>query len=58
MESDNQILEILLELAEDENKDLRNENDILFSYVHYLEQKNRDLIRQYNNLVDIRKRLN
>ena len=55
---DTEILEILLELAEDENKDLKHENDILFKYIHYLEEKNIHLINEYNNLIDLKKRLN
>lgn len=55
---DNQILEIMLELAEDENDDLKAEIDTLHSYIEYLERKNRNLVKEYNDLVDINKRYN
>jgi len=55
---DIQILEIMLGLAEDENKDLRSEIDSLYSYIDYLENKNRNLIKEWNDLVDIKKRYN
>lgn len=55
---DIQILEIMLGLAEDENKDLRSEIDSLYSYIDYLEKKNRNLIKEWNDLVDIKKRYN
>ena len=53
-----QIYKIMLELAEEENEDLKNENDVLYKFIEYLEDKNRDLITEYNNLVDIKKRKN
>jgi hypothetical protein len=55
---DIQILEIMLGLAEDENKDLRSEIDSLYSYIDYLEKKNRNLVKEWNDLVDIKKRYN
>lgn len=55
---DIQILEIMLELCEDENKDLKDEIDTLYNYIHYLERKNRNLVNEYNDLVDIKKRYN
>ena len=53
-----QIYKIMLELAEEEIEDLKNENDVLYKFIEHLEEKNRDLIEEYNNLVDIRKRKN
>jgi len=55
---DTQILEIMLELAEEENRDLKAENDTLYNYIAYLENKNRNLVKEYNDLVDINKRYN
>lgn len=55
---DIQILEIMLELCEDENKDLKAEIDTLYNYIDYLEKKNRNLVKEYNDLVDIKKRYN
>lgn len=55
---DTQILEIMLELCEDENKDLKAENDTLYDYIAYLQHKNKDLVKEYNDLVDINKRYN
>jgi len=62
---DKEILEIMLELAEDENKELKEENDrlrILINafkgYNSFLEKKNKDLVKEYDNLTDINRRLN
>jgi predicted RNase H-like nuclease (RuvC/YqgF family) len=55
---DIQILEIMLELCEDENKDLKAEIDTLYDYIGYLEKKNSNLIKEYNHLIDIKKRYN
>ena len=55
---DIQILEIMLELCEDENKDLKAEIDTLYTYIEYLEKKNRNLVKEYNDLIDIKKRYN
>jgi hypothetical protein len=48
----------MLELAEDENEDLRAEIDSLYGYIQYLHDKNKDLVKEYNDLVDINKRYN
>ena len=53
-----QIYKIMLELAEEENQDLKAENDVLYKFIEYLEDKNRDLITEYNNLVDLKNRRN
>lgn len=55
---DIQILEIMLELCEDENKDLKAEIDTLYDYIGYLEKKNSNLIKEYNHLIDLKKRYN
>jgi len=55
---DIQILEIMLELAEDENKDLKAEINSLYNYIDYLEKKNHNLVKEWNDLVDIKKRYN
>jgi hypothetical protein len=55
---DIQILEIMLELCEDENKDLREEIDTLYNYIDDLKKQNRILVKEYNDLVDIKKRYN
>lgn len=48
----------MLELCEEENEDLKAENERLYNYINYLENKNRNLIEEYNNLVRIEKRYN
>ena len=65
MREDTAILEVMLELCEEENKELRDENTYLQTLVKYLEyqnkvlkQKNNDLILEYNGLVDIKMRYN
>ena len=58
MTEDIKLYEIMLELAEEENKDLKNENDVLYGYAQYLKAQNEDLKRQIENLLDIRKRRN
>lgn len=52
------ILEIMLELCEEENKDLKNENDTLYNYIAHLEKQNQHLVKEYNNLVKLERRLN
>ena len=56
--TDNILLEVMLELCEEENEDLKTENDALYGYIAYLEHKNNDLVKEYNDLVDINKRYN
>lgn len=56
--TDNILLEVMLELAEDENRDLREENENLYAYIHYLHNINKDLVDDYNQFVKIENRLN
>ena len=56
---------LFLELAEEENADLReaiddmtNQNGILVGHIAQLQMENKRLIKEYNNLVDIKKRFN
>lgn len=58
MNEDVSIFEIMLELAEEENKDLKEANEYLDALVTVLKKENKDLIMQYNALIDINKRLN
>jgi len=58
MNDNTAILEVMLELAEDENKELREENDNLWNYITYLQNKNKELVQEYDNLTSINKRLN
>jgi hypothetical protein len=58
MNENTAILEVMLELAEDENSELKAENDALWNYVQYLQRKNRELMLEYDNLTTIDKRLN
>lgn len=58
MNEDVSIFEIMLELAEEENKDLKETNEYLDALVTVLKKENKDLIMQYNALIDINKRLN
>jgi hypothetical protein len=48
----------MLELAEDENEDLRAENETLYSYIQYLHDINKDLVDDYNQFVKLENRLN
>ena len=56
--TDNILLEVMLELAEEENEDLNAEIDSLYGYIQYLHDKNKDLVKEYNNLLQIERRLN
>lgn len=58
MNEDVAIYEVMLELCEEENGDLRYENDSLYAYIEYLHHKNRELVKEYDNLTAIDKRLN
>jgi hypothetical protein len=58
MNEDIALLEVMLELCEEENEDLKYENDSLYGYIEYLHNKNRELYKEYNNLLDTNKRLN
>lgn len=56
--TDNILLEVMLELAEDENEDLKAEIDSLYGYIQYLHHKNKDLVDDYNQFVKLENRLN
>ena len=58
MNEDLAIYEVMLELAEEENRDLKYELDSLYGYIEYLHHKNKDLVEEYNNLLLIQRRLN
>jgi hypothetical protein len=58
MNEDTILLEVMLELCEDENEDLKQENEYLLALTRYLEYKNKELYEEYNNLLDPTKRLN
>jgi hypothetical protein len=58
MEKELNIYEIMLELAEEENKDLKDENEALWNYVTHLQKRNAELLLEYDNLTSINKRLN
>ena len=58
MNEDIAIYEVMLELAEEENEDLKIENDILVGYIRYLEHKNKELYKEYINLLNPDNRLN
>ena len=65
MNENTAILEVMLELCEEENTELRSEIEYLQALVRFLEyqnrelkEKNNDMAIEYNNLVDIEKRLN
>jgi hypothetical protein len=58
MNENTTILEVMLELAEDENSELKEENDNLWDYIMYLQKKNKQLMEEYDNLTSIDKRLN
>jgi hypothetical protein len=58
MNEDMAILEVMLELCEDENKDLKAEIETLYNYIGYLQQKNKDLHDEFVNLIRLDKRLN
>jgi hypothetical protein len=56
--TDNILLEVMLELAEDENRDLRYEINGLYGYIQYLHDINKDLVDDYNQFVKLENRLN
>ena len=58
MEKELNIYEIMLELAEEENRDLKEENESLWNYVTHLQKRNAELLLEYDNLTSINKRLN
>ena len=58
MNEDIAVYEVMLELCEEENGDLKAEIDSLYGYIQYLHDKNKELYEEYNNLLQINKRLN
>lgn len=58
MNEDVAILEVMLELCEEENTELRHENEYLEALTKYLQYKNKELYKQYNNLLNPDNRLN
>jgi hypothetical protein len=65
MNEDTILLEVMLELAEEENIDLRSEIEYQQALIHYLEYQNRklsennnELHREFVNLISLDKRLN
>lgn len=65
MKEDIEIYKVMLELCEDENKDLNDEIrtlrtvvSALKGYNSLLERKNRELVKEYDNLTSVEKRLN
>lgn len=58
MNENTAILEVMLELVEDENSELKAENDALWNYIQYLQRKNKELLLEYDNLTSLNKRLN
>jgi hypothetical protein len=65
MKEDIEIYKVMLELCEDENKELTEEIRTLRTLVSalkryntFLERKNKDLVLEYDNLTSIEKRLN
>ena len=55
---DIQILEVMLELAEEENQDLKAEIDSLYGYIQYLHDVNKDLVDDCNQFIKLENRLN
>jgi hypothetical protein len=55
---DSQIYEVLYELAEDENDELRQKIKVLQSYIKELEADNKLLSHTFINLIRLDKRLN
>jgi uncharacterized protein (DUF3084 family) len=65
MNENTAILEVMLELAEEENTELKSEIEYLQAVIKFLEYQNKelklrnnDIAEEYNNLTDITKRLN
>jgi hypothetical protein len=55
---DNAIYEVLYELAEDENDELRERIKVLQVYIKQLEEDNKSLSTTFINLIRLDKRLN
>ena len=65
MNEDTAILEVMLELCEEENTELKSEIEYLQAVIKFLEYQNKELkdrnnefAEEYNNLTNINKRLN
>jgi hypothetical protein len=58
MNEDLAIYEVMLELAEEENRDLKAEIDSLYGYIQYLHDLNKDLVDDYNQFIKLENRLN
>jgi hypothetical protein len=58
MNEDTILYQVMLELCEEENTELKTENDAMWDYIMYLQKKNKDLLLEYDNLTAIDKRLN
>ena len=58
MNEDIAIYEVMLELCEDENEDLKKEISMQYAYINYLEHKNKELYKEYNNLLNPDNRTN
>ena len=65
MNENTAILEVMLELCEEENKELKDEVAYLEAVIKFLEYQNKELkiknneiAEEYNNLTNINKRLN
>lgn len=48
----------MYELAEEEKELLQMENQALKGYIEFLQVENKDLVKKFNSLFDIRKRKN
>jgi hypothetical protein len=58
MNEDTILLEVMLELCEEENTELRDEVAYQSAMIRYLEYKNKELYLMNKNLLDTNKRLN
>lgn len=58
MNEDTILYEVMLELCEEENEDLRAEIDGLYGYIQYLHDINKDLVEKYNQFIKLESRLN
>lgn len=58
MEKEFNLYEIMYELAEEEKELLQMENQALKGYIEFLQVENKDLVKKFNSLFDIRKRKN
>ena len=58
MNEDIALYEVMLELCEEENQDLRYEMNSLYGYIQYLHDINKDLVDEYNAFIKLKNRLN